>query len=436
MKSAGNIAFEEYGLNNGLRVILHEDHKAPVVCLDIAYHVGSKNESASRRGFAHLFEHLLFEGSKNVPRGSFDIHITQAGGHDNAFTTEDMTNYYELVPSHQLELALWLESDRMLEFATTETGLETQKSVVKEEKRERYDNTPYGSMTIRMNRLVYRTFPYWWSVIGDMETIEAATLLDVRNFFESYYVPNNAVLVLAGDFDAAQAKPLIERYFGGIPQGKSPIERPVFDEAPQFEERREIVEDEPVPLPAIFYAYLIPEESSRDYLALDLLTDILASGQSSRLYRKLTYELQITSEASSFVDGREHPGMLYIYAIAREPEMEIETIERAIEECLNDLIANGVTESELAKAKNKTEARHVASRVTVHGKAEQLAHAWMFYEDTRRVNTILEEYRSVTAEEVRAAAEKYLRPSNRSTIIYLAGEEEPEAVTHALEQIV
>jgi predicted Zn-dependent peptidase len=410
-------------LDNGLRLILHEDHKAPLVCVNIAYHVGSKNESVSRRGFAHLFEHLLFDGSKNVPRGAFDKYITQAGGHDNAFTTEDMTNYYELVPSHQLELALWLESDRMLEFATTEIGLETQKSVVKEEKRERYDNTPYGSMSIKMNRLAYRTFPYWWAVIGDMETIEAATLVDVRIFFEAYYVPNNAVLVLAGDFQRERAFQLIERYFGGIPRGKMAVVHPLFDEAPQLVERREIVTDEPVPLPAVFYAYGIPEESSREYLALDLLTDVLASGQSSRLYKRLVYDLQIASEASSFVDGREMPGLLYVYAIGREPDVEISELERAIEETIAEISQHGITESELDKAKNKTEARHVASRVTVQGKAEQLAHAAMFYQDAGRVNSILDEYRSISVEEVRQAAAQFLTRSNRSTIVYLGSDE-------------
>src|SRR5581483_12013894 len=174
--------------------------------------VGSKNEEVRRRGFAHLFEHLLFDGSKNVPRGAFDIFITQAGGHDNAYTTEDKTNYYEVLPSHQLELGLWLESDRMLEFGVSELSLETQKQVVKEEKRERYDNTPYGSLSIRMSRLAYRTYPYWWAVIGDMETIDAATLLDVRNFFEQFYVPSNALLVLTGDFEPAVAKERIEYY--------------------------------------------------------------------------------------------------------------------------------------------------------------------------------------------------------------------------------
>jgi zinc protease len=416
---SGFIAFEEHRLENGLRVILHEDHSSAVVCLNIAYHVGSKNESVHRRGFAHLFEHLLFDGSRNVPRGSFDVYITQAGGNDNAYTTEDKTNYYEVLPSNQLELALWLESDRMLEFAVSEIALATQKQVVKEEKRERYDNTPYGSMTIRMNRLAYRTYPYWWAVIGDMETIDAASLTDVRNFFEAFYVPSNAVLVLAGDFDPSHALERIRHYFEGIPNAPSvPIVQPPFDEPEFLEEQREIVDSEPIPLPAVFYAYRIPSEGSRECHALDLLTTILSSGESSRLYQSLVYDLQIASEASSFVDGREMPGLLYLYAVHSTPDGGTQELEAAIEQIIGEVISKGITSEELQKAKNKTEAMTVASRVTVNGKADQLAHTALMFGDTGRVNTILDEYNSIKMEEIRAAAERYLRPANRCAVLY------------------
>lgn len=422
----GYISFEEYCLDNGLRVILQEDHNSAVVCLNIAYHVGSKNEDVPRRGFAHLFEHLLFDGSAHVPRGKFDEYITQAGGHDNAYTTEDKTNYYEVLPSHQLELALWLESDRMLEFAASEIGLATQKQVVKEEKRERYDNTPYGSLSIRMNRLAYRTYPYWWDVIGDMDTIDAATLFDVRNFFERYYVPGNAVLVLAGDFDRDQALERIHRYFGAIPNLAPPLVQPPFDDPDILEERREIVASEPVPLPAVFYAFRAPPEGSREYLALDLLTDILSSGESSRLYQKLVYELQIASDVAAYVDGREMPGLLYLYAIRREPDGGTDALEAALDEVISEVILNGVTERELQKAKNKVEARTIVSRVTVQGRADQLAHAALFYSDAGRVNSILNEYGAVTLEEVRQAAKRYLNKSNRCAVLYLTSETTPD----------
>ncbi|HET6513154.1 MAG TPA: pitrilysin family protein [Candidatus Kapabacteria bacterium] len=413
----GQIDYTEFTLKNGLHVILHEDHKASVVCLNIAYHVGSKNENESRKGFAHLFEHLLFDGSKNVPRGAFDKFITEAGGQDNAYTTEDKTNYYEVLPSHQLELGLWLESDRMMEFGISEISLVTQKNVVKEEKRERYDNAPYGSLSERMSRLAYDRFPYSWTVIGDMETIDAATLTDVEDFFNTFYVPNNAVLVLTGDFRSDEATALIRKYFEDIPRGAE-IRRPIFDEADRTVEQREEVADEEIPMPAVFYGYRIPPDGSRDFMALDLLTDILSSGQSSRLYRKLVYEMQIGSEVSAFVDGREMPGLLYLYAFASEAGIETEALESALQSVIDEVIAAGVTEQELQKALNKTEARMIASRVTVQGKADQLAHSYIFFGDTSRANTMLEEYRSITVEDVRRAAEQYLLPSKRSTVVY------------------
>jgi predicted Zn-dependent peptidase len=422
----GYISFEQHLLDNGLRVILHEDHTSAVVCVNIAYHVGSKNEDVHRRGFAHLFEHLLFDGSKHIPRGEFDVHITKAGGHDNAYTTEDKTNYYEVLPSNQLDLALWLESDRMLEFATSEIGLATQKQVVKEEKRERYDNTPYGSMTIRMNRLAYRTYPYRWAVIGDMETIDAATIADVRNFFEAYYLPSNAVIVLAGDFEPGHALDRVKYYFGGIQNGNlGTITQPPFDEAALLSEQREIVDSEPVPLPAVFYAYRIPAEGTREYFALDLLTNILSSGESSRLYRSLIYDMQIASEAAAYVDGREMPGLLYMLAVHSSPDGTTQELEAAIESIVTDLIAHGVSEEELEKAKNKTEAMCLASRVTMHGKADQLAHAALMFDDAGRVNGLLDEYNSITLEEIRAAAERYLRVDNRCTIVYTMNQNLP-----------
>lgn len=413
----GQIDYTEFTLKNGLHVILHEDHKASVVCLNIAYHVGSKNENESRKGFAHLFEHLLFDGSKNVPRGDFDKYITEAGGQDNAYTTEDKTNYYEVLPSHQLELALWLESDRMMEFGISEISLVTQKNVVKEEKRERYDNAPYGSLSERMSSLAYKRFPYSWTVIGDMETIDAATLTDVEDFFNTFYVPNNAVLVLTGDFKSDEATELIKRYFEEIPSGAE-IKRPQFNEEEQYEERRDVVTDEEIPMPAVFHGYRIPPDGTRDFMALDLLTDVLSSGQSSRLYRKLVYEMQIGSEVSAFVDGREMPGLLYLYAFASGTEIEPDTLENALQDVLNDVVTHGITQQELEKALNKTEARMIASRVTVQGKADQLAHSYIFFGDASRANTMLDEYRSITAEDVRKAAEFYLQPSKRSTVVY------------------
>jgi zinc protease len=422
-QQTGAIAFSEYDLPNGLHVILHEDHKAPIVCLNIAYHVGSKNETPERAGFAHLFEHLLFEGSQNVKRGEFDTYITQAGGYDNAYTTEDKTNYYEVLPAHQIELGLWLESDRMLEFTLGEESLRTQKDVVKEEKRERYDNAPYGTLSERMMRLAYKKFPYKWTVIGDMNTIEAATLTDVKDFYNTFYSPSNAVLVLSGDFKSSDAKKMIEKFFGGIPNQNDNLNRPLYNEDEQQSEQRETITNEAVPLPAVFYTYPMPQEGTDEAIALDLLTDILSTGRSSRLYQKLVYTDQCASEVSAYVDLREMPGLVWFYGVGNEEDSEIAPIEIAIEKVLSEIRTTGVTEIELQKAKNKTEVRLVASRVTVSGKADQLAHARLFFGDTSLANSIIDRYLNVTTDDIRNAAAKYLLPEKRCVIIYLPPKE-------------
>jgi zinc protease len=415
----GAIAFTEYDLPNGLHVILHEDHKAPIVCLNIAYHVGSKNETPQRAGFAHLFEHLLFEGSQNVKRGEFDKYITEAGGYDNAYTTEDKTNYYEVLPSHQAGLAMWLESDRMSGFVLGDESLRTQKDVVKEEKRERYDNTPYGTLSEKMMSLAYKKFPYKWTVIGDMETIEAATLADVKDFYNTFYSPSNAVLVLSGDFHEADARKMIEGFFGNIPEQNGKFERPIYNEDEQHSERREVVAKEAVPLPGVFYAYQMPPEGTDEAIALDLLTEILSTGRSSRLYQKLVYQDKCASDISAYVDLREMPGLLWIYALANEEDDEIPPIEIAIEKVLLEIRSNGVTEIELQKAKNKTEMRLIASRISASGKADQLAHARVFFNDTSIANSIIDRYLAVTTEDIRKAAAKYILPEKRCSVIYL-----------------
>ncbi|HET9136481.1 MAG TPA: pitrilysin family protein [Candidatus Kapabacteria bacterium] len=417
-KHPGSIDFIEYDLANGLHVILCEDHKAPLVCVNIAYHVGSKNETPQRAGFAHLFEHLLFEGSTNVPRGMFDKYITQAGGHNNAYTTEDKTNYYEVLPSHQLELALWLESDRMLGFVLGDESLRTQKDVVKEEKRERYDNTPYGTLSERMMRLAYTSFPYKWTVIGDMDTIEAATLDDVKDFYATFYAPSNAVLVISGDIKVEETKALVEKYFSGIPNSTSPIVRPVFTDPEQQAERRELVDAEAVPLPGTFYAYRMPPEGTTDAIALDLLTDILSTGRSSRMYQNLVYTKRLASEVSSYVDLREAPGLVWFYAVGNHPEQDTAGIEESLEEVISSVRDTLVGEEELTKAKNKMEMRLVASRVTATGKADQLAHSYTFFGDTNRVNSIIDDYAAITTGDLKSAAAKYLQPMQRCVVTY------------------
>ncbi len=418
MQQDYSVRFTEFDLSNGMHVILHQDHKAPIHCLNIAYHVGSKNEVPGRSGFSHLFEHLMFEGSKHVPKGMFDKYITRAGGTNNAYTTEDKTNYYMTLPSHELELSFWLESDRILECVVNEESLATQKDVVIEEKRERYDNAPYGSLSERMMRMAYKEYSYKWTVIGDMADIRSATLNDVRDFFANYYVPNNAVLSIAGDFDMQQARDLVEKYYGDVPKGTAPFNRPPFTEPEQTEERREVVRGESVPLPAAFWSYRIPPDGSRDALALDLLTDVLASGQSSRLYRKLVYEKKAASEVSAYVDVREMPGLAWFYGVGNTPEADISTVEALMEEVIATVRDGGITDEELTKVKNRTEKRAAAGRVSVFSKAEMLAHAHLFWHDTNRYNTILEDYLSITKEDIVRVARTYLVPEKRNAVIF------------------
>jgi len=418
-KQIPRIGFSEYDLDNGLHVILHKDDKVPAVCINICYHVGSKNETPERAGFAHLFEHLLFEGSKNIPKGMFDKYITRAGGNNNAYTTEDKTNYYMTLPSHELELGLWLESDRMLECVVTEESLRNQKDVVMEEKRERYDNSPYGTLSERMMRLAYKNYPYKWTVIGDMKSIEAATLSDVQDFFNTFYVPNNATLSVTGNINEEVAKELIEKYFGSIPsRGAKPV-APDYNEEAQTAERKEVVNDEAVPLPAVFWTYQMPPDGTKEAFALDLLTDVLSTGQSSRLYKDLVYDKKIASDISAYIDVREKPGLVWLYGVGTTPDAPIAPIEDAMEAVLADIRTNGVTESELEKAKNRAEMRGVTGRLRISTKADILAHSHIFYHDTEKVNTLLEMQQNITAEDVNVAARTLLIPTRRNSVVFL-----------------
>lgn len=418
-KQIPQIRFTEYDLANGLHVILHTDDKVPAVCINICYHVGSKNETPERSGFAHLFEHLLFEGSKHIPKGKFDEYITRAGGNNNAYTTEDKTNYYMTLPSHELELGLWLESDRMLECVVTEESLRNQKDVVMEEKRERYDNSPYGSLSERMMRLAYENYPYKWTVIGDMKSIEAATLTDVQDFFNTYYVPANATLSVTGNIQEDAAKALIEKYFGSIPARSGKSIAPEFLEKDQTQEQKVIVNDEPVPLPAAFWTYLMPPDGTKEAFALDLLTDVLSTGQSSRLYRELVYNKKIASDISAYIDVREKPGLVWLYAVGTTPGAEITPIEEAMEAVIAAIRAEGITDEELEKAKNRAEMRAVTGRLRISTKADILAHSHLFYGDTQKVNSLIELQQSITIDDVNEAARKYLVPTKRNSVVFL-----------------
>lgn len=417
-QSEGKIDFVEFTLENGLHVILHEDRSTPIVAVNICYHVGSKNEKPDKTGFAHLFEHLMFDGSKNVKRGEFDKYITQAGGYDNAYTTEDKTNYYEVLPSNYLELALWLESDRMLGFSVQEISLITQREVVKEERRWRYENRPYGSAWIKISEKSFKKHPYRWPVIGYQEHLDKASMDDVREFYETFYVPNNAVLVIAGDIDVEKTKELVIKYFSEIPRGPDNIPRPPADDELNDGEVREIVEDVNAPLPAVFMSYRIPEEGNEDTYALTLLSNILSVGESSRLYQRLVYKDKIANEVETYADAREHPGLFLIYAISN-PGFSSDTLEKVIDEEIEKVKNYGVEEKELEKAKNKIESALVAARQTVQGKADLLAHYYTFYKKPELVNSEIERYRKVTVDDIKRVAVKYLDPTKRVILHYL-----------------
>lgn len=297
-QQARKINFEKYTLPNGLKVILHQDNSAPVVAVTTLYHVGAKNEDSARTGFAHFFEHLLFEGSENIKRGEFDKYVTNAGGGLNANTSQDRTFYYELLPSNQLKLGLWLESERMMHAKIEQIGVNTQREVVKEEKRQRQDNQPYGSIINEILKRSFKVHPYRWAPIGSMEHLSAATLEEFIDFYKTFYVPNNCVLSIAGDFNIAEAKKHIEDYFGAIPKGTKPIPRPNITEPPLGGEVRAVVEDN-IQLPAVIQAYRAPKQGSDEYYAFRMLSTILSGGASSRMNKTLVDEKQMAIQCAA-----------------------------------------------------------------------------------------------------------------------------------------
>jgi zinc protease len=411
------LRFTEYSLENGLHVVLHEDHTVPIVAVNVCYHVGSKNEDPECTGFAHLFEHLMFDGSPNVRRGQFDQYITKSGGWDNAYTSWDKTNYYEVLPSHQLELALWLESDRMTALTISDISLTTQRSVVKEERRWRVENQPYGTAEERIFASAYTVHPYRWPIIGSMKHLDRATLEDVNSFFRQYYAPNNATLVISGDIDLITAKVMVQRYFGGIPPNPNLLPYRRIVEPPQSSENRGVIADN-VQLPAVYIAYHIPEEGHPDYYAITLLSDILSNGESSRLYQKLIYERRIAQDVISFVYNLEQPGLLCISATAMD-SVSAESLEDGILSELDLMITHPVSDRELQKVKNHTEATLTFEKQRTDQKADLLAHYAVIRSSTILVNTEIDRFNAVTLDDVQMVAQKYLSVDNRTVIHYV-----------------
>ncbi len=414
---SSKIEFTEFTLDNGLHVILHEDNTTPNVVVNIMYHVGAKNEDPERTGFAHFFEHLMFEGSEHIERGEFFEIVEKAGGSLNAFTSFDVTNYFVLLPSNQLELGLWLESERLLHPVIDSIGIATQKDVVTEEMKQTRDNRPYGRMLTETIKRAFTEHPYQDDVLGKDEHIRNATHEEIVAFHDMFYVPNNAVLVVSGDIDIEETKPLVEKYFGDIPKGDHEIFRPDVEEPRRTEELRDTVYDN-IQLPMYIQAYHIPAQGTEDYYAVQMLGSLLSQGQSSRLFRRLVNEEQIAMQVQAIPLGLEDPGLGIILSI---PNMGIdpEKLEESINEELEKVREELISEEELQKVKNQVESRMVNSNTTIASRARNLANYHTIYGDANLINTELERYFAVTREDILRVAQEYFREDNRVVLFYM-----------------
>jgi predicted Zn-dependent peptidase len=415
--NAQQVTFEEYDLDNGLHVILHQDNTAPLVVTSVLYHVGAKNEEDERTGFAHFFEHLLFEGTENIERGDWFKIVSSNGGRNNAYTTDDFTYYYEVFPSNNLELGLWMESERMLHPIINEVGVETQNEVVKEEKRLRYDNSPYGKWAFEVRKRMFEKHPYRHIPIGEMDHLDAATLEEFIAFNEKFYVPNNAVLVVAGDFEMEEAKKMIANYFNEIPRGEE-IEVQTFEETPISEPITAEAFDKNIQVPALFTAYRIPKKTTRDSRVLDMISTYLSDGKSSKLYRKLVDEKKMSLQVAAFNMSMEDYG-LYVILSLPVGSTELVAIRDEIDEEVDKIQNELISEKDYQKLLNKFESDFVSSNSSVEGIANSLAEYYAIYGDTNLINSEIDIYRSISREEIRAAAEKYLNPNQRLTLNYL-----------------
>jgi len=414
---ANKIEFEEYDLDNGLHVILHQDNSFPLVVVTITYHVGSKNEKPERTGFAHFFEHLMFEGSENIARGEYSKIVDKAGGDLNANTTWDRTFFYEVLSSNQLELGLWLESERMFHLNVDSIGVVTQKKVVTEEIKQRLDNQPYSSFIREIPARAFTVHPYQWTVLGSAEQIMAATEEDYKEFYNSFYVPNNAVITIVGDIDYEETKNLINKYYADIPASKNEIYRPTVKEPIKHEEIRDTIYDN-IQLPAIFQAYHTPKSGTKDFYALDMLGTLLSGGESSRFYKILVDEKQLAMQAGSFPFPFEDEGLILAYAF---PNMgvDLQNLETAMDFEIEKVQKELISEKELQKLKNQYEANAVNSNASLENRAVNLAENYIFYKDANLVNTKIDNYLAVTREDIMRVAKEYLRKDNRVVLYYL-----------------
>ena len=398
-------------LDNGLTVVLSEDHSTPIVHLQLWYHVGSKNERPGRTGFAHLFEHLMFKGSKNVEPEAHTSFISSVGGQRNAYTTEDATVFWETAPQQYLPLMLWLEADRMATLRVDEDTFKREREVVKEERRMRVENQPYGRLTEILYDQAFTVHPYKHPVIGSMQDLEAASVEDVRDFWRTFYVPTNATLTIVGDFDPDQAMRFVQQYFGRVPKPAKAVPRDIPAEPQQTHEKRVNLE-EAWPLPAVVVAYHITYDGHPDSYPLHMASKILSDGQSSRIYKKLVYETQLALTAFGGGNIIEHPNLFYAVAIV-EPGQSPADVEKALTAELDRMRTEPVSEHELQRAKNQFARDYIVARETVQEKAAQLAHAVVIHNDIKTADGEFDIFQGITAADIQRVAQTYFTPANR-----------------------
>jgi len=419
------LKIRQHQLGNGLKVILHEDRSVPVVNVQVWYHVGSKDERQGRSGFAHLFEHIMFKGSANVAPEEHINFLNSIGGRFNATTDFDRTLYFQTFPSQYLERVLWMEADRMASLDVSEENFHSERDVVKEERRMRIENPPFGRLFEVVLDKTFTTHPYRILPIGSMADLDAATIEDVREFHRTYYVPNNATLVVSGDFQADETLGWIEKYFAPIPQGP-PIPRNVPREPAQTAERRTVEYDANTPLPAVIFTYHMPEAGNPDLYALQVAANVLSNGQSSRLYRKLVYDQQIALQAGGETIVLEDPGVFFFFAILQAGKT-VEEAEKSLAEEAQRLIDEPVPQEELEKARNQLIATQVFERQTVQEKGVAIGYASVILKDVSRVDKDLAELQKVTAADVQRVAKTYFRPEDRTVVHMLPAAMKPGA---------
>jgi predicted Zn-dependent peptidase len=429
-----HIPIEQFTLANGLRVVLSEDHSVPVVSVCVYYDVGSRNERTGRTGFAHLFEHMMFQGSENVPKAAHFQYIFNSGGTMNGTTSSERTNYYETLPANQLPLALWLESDRMRSLKVTQENLDNQRNAVQEEKRLNYDNRPYSNAYLRLNELIYRNPANAHSTIGSMQDLDDATIEDIREFFRIYYAPNNAVLVICGDFDQREARALVEKYFATIP--RQPVPPPVDVSEPlEVAAPAETYPDPFAQLPALMLGWKAPARRSTDAYALTLASELLLEGESSRLYQKLVKGDESVVAVQGGIGERRGPSSLYLFAIPK-PGRTTEEIRRTVTDEIARLAAEGPSAEEMEKLRNSLLNDAVRGRQTTMYRAQRLAEYTLYDGDPHLVNTEIEHYLGVTPEQIKEAVARYLHTNNHALIEIIpapegAAQAEPAADAHA-----